>query len=219
MTDPHNDRIRWAEQQAGVYDDEEHGQEQGATGTPTGVPTTKQRSTTMSYTDTEKMNLAKEWAERVNDNLRVYGSASGRARAAADVVASLPEMIVDGDGLQGLAEHIRANVDDLDDAGAQQWQYGHLLRQVVAGLEDMLPTHYPDHEETADALAAAGLLAPEPIPLDEGDRSEVLDALLNARQNANIFGPRHQTTAWEVAALLFDAHTTAAHAQKEETNE
>ena len=24
MTDPHNDRIRWAEQQAGVYDDEEH---------------------------------------------------------------------------------------------------------------------------------------------------------------------------------------------------
>ena len=31
MTDPHNDRIRWAEEQAGVYDDEEHGQEQGAT--------------------------------------------------------------------------------------------------------------------------------------------------------------------------------------------
>ena len=22
--DPHNDRIRWAEEQAGVYDDEEH---------------------------------------------------------------------------------------------------------------------------------------------------------------------------------------------------
>lgn len=106
----------------------------------------------MSYTDTEKMDLARAWAEWVHGNPAVYGGTSDRARAAADVVASLPEVVVDGYGLQGLAELIRANVDELDDAGAQPWRYGHLLRQVVAGLEDMLPTHYPAHECAADVL-------------------------------------------------------------------
>lgn len=101
----------------------------------------------MSYTDPEKMNLARAWVEWVDDI-----TVSDRARAAADVVASLPEVIVDGHGLQGLAELIRANVDKLDDTDAQPWRYGHLLRQVVAGLEDMLPTHYPAHECAADVL-------------------------------------------------------------------
>ena len=106
----------------------------------------------MSYTDTEKMNLARAWAEWVHDHPTIYGGTSDRARAAADVVASLPEVVVDGYGLQGLAELIRANVDELDDTDAQPWRYGHLLRQVVAGLEDMLPTHYPAHECAADVL-------------------------------------------------------------------
>lgn len=61
---------------------------------------------------------------------------------------------------------------------------------------------------TAQALADAGLLAPDliastPVPLEPGDRNFVIDHLMENRQRANILGNPGMTEAWEAAANAF----------------
>ena len=63
-------------------------------------------------------------------------------------------------------------------------------------------------EDIAQALADAGLLAPDliastPVPLEPGDRNFVIDHLMENRQRANILGNPGMTEAWEAAANAF----------------
>lgn len=71
-------------------------------------------------TDCKNLDLAREWAEWVHDNPEVYGGTSDRARAAADVVDSLPEVIVDGEKLREVVadHHIDMSEELMEALGA-----------------------------------------------------------------------------------------------------
>lgn len=57
-------------------------------------------------TDCKNLDLAREWAEWMHDNPDVYGGTSDRARAAADLISSLPDEWVSADELREVvADH------------------------------------------------------------------------------------------------------------------
>lgn len=72
---------------------------------------------------TDNLDLAREWAEWVHDNPEIYSGTSDRARAAADLISSLPDEWVDAGKLRETIEFHR-----------DRWPHG-----AEEDLESLLP--------------------------------------------------------------------------------
>lgn len=98
-------------------------------------------------TDKHTLDLARTWVEWVHDNPEIYGGTSDRARAAADVVANLPDEWVDAGNLQRFID----DWERLDPDGEHA--------SLLDGLRRLLPAPPTMAEITWDDAEHAGLVA------------------------------------------------------------